>query len=76
MSGGSWGTLPGRPRRVRYMIRFTDDDALPTGHDWMLIRMPDAYFFFIRRSGVTEEALMEGWAAYAQLASRPRLRSA
>lgn len=58
------------------MIRFTDDDALPTGHDWMLIRTPDAFCFFIKRSGVTEDALMEGWAAYAQLASRPKLRSA
>lgn len=76
MSGGLVGTLPGRPRRVRYTIRFTDDDALPTGHDWMLIRTPDAYYFFIKRSGVTEDALMEGWAAYARMAARPRLRSA
>lgn len=62
---------------MRHQIRFIDDDELPDGHDWMLVREEDHYYFFVKRSRVTQEVLMEGWAAYVELASDAKhLRSA
>jgi hypothetical protein len=66
---------------VHHQIRFIEDDELPNDRDWTLIRTRHAYYFFIKRSGVTEEALTRAWVAYAHLDSGPpysgpRLRSA
>ena len=62
---------------MRHAIRFVEDDELPADHDWMLIQTPLAYYFFVKRSRVTQEVLEAGWAAYVELASdTKRLRSA
>lgn len=57
-------------RPVRYHIRFTADAELPQEQDWALVRTRDAYYFFVKRSQVTQEVLERGWAAYEELASK------
>jgi hypothetical protein len=62
---------------VEHFIRFIEDDRLPPTRDWMLIRTPDAYYFFVKRSKVSQDVLEQGWAAYVDLASKHgHLRSA
>jgi hypothetical protein len=58
------------------VIRFIEDDELPVGHDWLLVRHPNAYMFFVKRSKVTREVLEAGWAEYERMAGERRMRSA
>jgi hypothetical protein len=55
---------------VQHFIRFTPDHALPPDLDWALVRTPTAYYFFVKRSKVTQEVLEAGWDAYEELASK------
>lgn len=62
---------------MNYLVRFTD--ALPEGHDFVLIQTADLVAAVYRRDAVTEEVLLDSWAAIRALAGQPApapLRSA
>jgi hypothetical protein len=45
------GTRLGRDAVMRdYEVRFVDDEKLPAGHDWMLLRDGSCACVFVRRS--------------------------
>lgn len=52
-------------------IQFVDDDALPAGHDFMLVTGPGGNMIFYRESAVTPSNLEDSWAAYRALQAAP-----
>lgn len=50
-----------------YGVRFIDDDALPEGHDYAMIRTAEDTVFFFKRSKLTPRVLEQAWAAYRAL---------
>lgn len=50
-----------------HRIEFVDDDALPEGHDFMLVTCETGALIFYRRSAVTPANLEDSWAAYRAL---------
>jgi len=57
-----------------YEVAFVDDDALPDGNDWVLVKMPDCWVFAVKRSRVSPQTMQEGWAAYRHRLSVPSPR--
>lgn len=56
---------------MSHRIFFVDDDALPEGHDFLLLSCPSGNVrLFYRRSAVTPETLEDSWAAYRAVAHR------
>lgn len=51
----------------QHSIAFVADDALPAGHDFMLIVSPSGAHVFFRASAVTPAVLEDSWAAYRAL---------
>lgn len=50
-----------------HSITFVDDDAIPEGHDFVFLEVPEGALIFYRKSALTEENLMDSWAAYRAL---------
>lgn len=61
----------GRNAVMEYEVLFVGDDELPTDHDWVLVKAPTCWHFIVKKSAVTPEVILEGWAAYRQLARAP-----
>lgn len=53
-----------------HRIEFVDDDALPDGHDFMLVTNGSDALIFYRRSEVTPANLEDSWAAYRALRAK------
>lgn len=52
----------------QHAIQFVDDDALPEGHDFAFVGLPDGGgLIFYRRSALSPESLEGSWAAYRAL---------
>jgi hypothetical protein len=52
---------------MQYRVRFTGDDDLPTGVDWVIVaETPDGLgpFLFVRESAVGAELFSEAWTAW------------
>lgn len=54
-----------------HAIQFVDDDTLPEGHDFAFVEVPDGALIFYRESALTEQTLMDSWAAYRALRREP-----
>lgn len=50
-----------------HAIRFVDDDAMPEGHDFVLVQTPAGAAIFYRISAITPRLLEESWAAYRSM---------
>lgn len=55
-----------------HVVQIIDDDALPTGHDFLLTAVPDGAIVFLRRSALNSETLEDVWAAYRALLATPQ----
>ena len=53
-----------------YGIRFVEDDALPEGHDFVLVQSGGDVLMFYRESAVTPQNLEASWAAYRALVAQ------
>lgn len=56
--------------RSEYVVMEIDEDALPEGHDWILIDEPGRVTFAYARGRLTPQAIAEGWAAYRRVMQR------
>jgi hypothetical protein len=56
-----------------YEVQFIGDDALPEGHDFMYVDLPDGGVAFLRESAVNPRTLEDAWAAYRAAQARPRV---
>lgn len=57
-----------------HQIQFVDDDALPEGHDFILVQAPAGTAIFYRASAITPRTLEASWAAYrAMRTTQPML---
>lgn len=54
-----------------YGVRFIDDDALPAGHDFVMVRTDEDTMFFVKRTKVTPRVLEQAWAAFRALPGVP-----
>lgn len=54
-----------------HSIKFVGDEELPEGHDFVFVEIPDGALIFYRESALTEESLMDSWAAYRALQRKP-----
>jgi hypothetical protein len=50
-----------------YAILEVNEDALPAGHDWILIDEPFRVTFVYVRGRLTAQVLADGWAAYRKV---------
>lgn len=48
-------------------ITIVDDDALPEGHDFVLVSLPTGPHIFYRRGELEPGPLEDSWAAYRAL---------
>lgn len=56
-----------------HQIRFVDDDALPEGHDFVLLTSDRGALLLYRSGAITPGTLEDSWAAYrATASSSPR----
>lgn len=54
-------------------ITIVDDDALPEGHDFVFVNLPDGAHIFYRRSTLDVGPLEDSWAAFRALTTdKPR----
>jgi hypothetical protein len=53
-------------------VHFINDDEMPDGHDWMLLKVGDEVHCLVRRSRVRECVLEDAWSGYRYLASEQR----
>lgn len=58
---------------MTYVVKFVDEDRLPIGQDWALIREGSSFYFVAKRERVTPLMMAEGWAAYRLAVAIPRL---
>lgn len=58
-----------------YAVSFVSDDAMPDGHDFMVLRVGSDYRAVYRASAVTPSVIEASWAAYRRLTRDHRLRS-
>jgi hypothetical protein len=57
---------------MEHAIVLVDDDALPEGHDFVFVGMPDGGgMIFYRRSALDVEPLEDSWTAYRALIHTP-----
>lgn len=47
-----------------YAVEFVGDDALPAGHDFMLVQTPEGAIVYMKQSAITQETIESSWAAY------------
>lgn len=59
-----------------HCITFVADDEMPEGHDFVFVEIPEGALLFYRESELTEENLMDSWAAYRALQRRPPVEPA
>ena len=61
-----------------YEIEYVEDEALPDGHAWALVRQGPRVCLFLKASAVSQEVLEQAWAGYRALEPRaiPEQRSA
>lgn len=53
----------------RYEVMYLSDEAMPTGHDWMLLEVDEHQVLALRKSAPLTPALLEeAWAGYRLLA--------
>lgn len=52
---------------MHHSIKFVADNALPEGHDFVLIQTPTATVVVYRESAITPDLLEQSWAAYRAL---------
>lgn len=55
-----------------HAIHFVDDGELPTGHDFMLVDLPEGALIFYRESALSPQPLEDSWAAYRALGGPSR----
>lgn len=64
-------THPGGPPLSHCITIVDDDAAFPQGHNFVFVTLPSgALHIFYRRSALTEETLMDSWAAYRAMLRR------
>lgn len=49
---------------MAYVVKFVDDDRMPVGNHWALVRDGEDFYFIAKRGKVSPLVLAEGWAAY------------
>jgi hypothetical protein len=51
-----------------YEVAFVDDDQLPAGSDWVIVRTHGGRrrYFFVKRSKVCPELLAEAWRIWEE----------
>ena len=57
-----------------YGIQLVDDDALPPGQDWVIIRAGDCYVAIVKRSAWCPATVREAWEGWSLIAAPPALR--
>lgn len=49
---------------MQHCIHFVDDEAMPEGHDFILVQQPGGDLIFYRESAISPGCLEDSWAAY------------
>jgi hypothetical protein len=49
---------------MEYEVVFVQDDELPEGKDWALLRAGSVIYAFIKASRLTADVLSEAWSAF------------
>lgn len=58
-----------------YAVNFVSDDAMPDGHDFMVVQVGRDFGAFYRASAISASVIEDSWAAY-RLMVDDRLRAA